>query len=393
MHPVASSGTGTGTEGLLGSLVRGAARVLVFRYAAPILLRGAVAAMEAHVRTALVRLLTPDVETWRPVRGLEEAGLPTDRPARVLLLVHGTFSSTANTFGALGRGADGPGFLRSALAAYDAVLGYDHRTLSLDPEQNAQDLLRRLSGHAGELVIDVVAHSRGALTTRSLVEELLPRSGLPISVDRIVFVAATNAGTHLADPERWHDLVDLYTNLAVAATRVLDQLPAAAPVATVLGGAVRGIGAFVKYLVSYAATSDVVPGLKAMVPGGAFVTRLNQTQPDQPGPGTSWYVVSSDFHVDVLNGTYLPEEFPRELAAELAEGFVDPIFRGPNDLVVDVSSMGAIDLAVGGFVAGREALGANDRVYHTNYFTQPDVIAAIGGWLPLRAGVGGGADG
>ena len=385
-----SSVTDSRTRGLLGSLVQGAAQALVFRYAAPLLLQGAVAAMEAHVRTGLVRLATPDVGTWRPVRALADLRLPTDRPARVLLFVHGTFSSTANAFGALGRGENGPGFLRAAIAAYDVVLGYDHRTLSLDPEENARDLLHRLRGHDGELVIDVVTHSRGGLTTRSFVEEVLPGSGRRISVDRIVFVAATNAGTHLADPERWRDLVDLHTNLAAASARVVARLPAAAPVSTVVGGVVRGIGAFVKYLVSYAAEGDDVPGLKAMVPGGAFVTRLNRTQPGQPGPGTRWYVVSSDFHVTLGAGSHRPEEFPRELAARLAEGFVDGLFEGPNDLVVDVASMGAIDLAVGGFVAGGESLGTNDRVYHLNYFTQLDVITAIAGWLPLGLGAGGG---
>ena len=389
-EPGRSSVTDDRTRGLLGSLVQGAAQALVFRYAAPLLLQGAVAAMEAHVRTGLVRLATPDVGTWRPVRALADLRLPTDRPARVLLFVHGTFSSTANAFGALGRGENGPGFLRAAIAAYDVVLGYDHRTLSLDPEENARDLLHRLRGHDGELVVDVVTHSRGGLTTRSFVEEVLPGSGRPISVDRIVFVAATNAGTHLADPERWRDLVDLHTNLAAASARVVARLPAEAPVSTVVSGVVRGIGAFVKYLVSYAAEGDVVPGLEAMVPGGAFVTRLNRTQPGQPGPGTRWYVVSSDFHVTLGAGSHRPEEFPRELVARLAEGFVDQLFEGPNDLVVDVASMGAIDLAVGGFVAGGESLGTNDRVYHTNYFTQLDVITAIAGWLPLGLGAGGG---
>ena len=54
-------------------------------------------------------------------------------------------------------------------------------------------------------------------------------------VDNIVFVASTNAGTHLADPERWSDLVDLYTNLAAVGASVL-RWPGAAPVAAVVGG-------------------------------------------------------------------------------------------------------------------------------------------------------------
>ena len=70
-----------------------------------------------------------------------------------------------------------------------------------------------------------------------------------------------------------------------------------------------------KYLVSYAAEGDDVPGLKAMVPGGAFVKEINRTQPGQPGPGTNWYVVSSNFHVELFDDHHNPPEFPRELAA------------------------------------------------------------------------------
>ena len=67
----------------------------------------------------------------------------------------------------------------------------------------------------------MITHSRGGLTTRSFVEQVLPSSGWPATVDNIVFVASTNAGTHLADPERWSDLVDLYTNLAAVSAKVL----------------------------------------------------------------------------------------------------------------------------------------------------------------------------
>ncbi len=218
--------------------------------------------------------------------------------------------------------------------------------------------------------------------TRSFVEQLLPGAGWPAKVDNVVFVASTNAGTHLADPKRWSDLVDLYTNLAAAGASGLAMVPGAAPVAAVVGGVVKGIGAFVKYLVSYAAKGDDVPGLKAMLPGGAFVEEINKTQQGQPGPGTNWYVVSSNFHVNLFDDSHNPPEFPRELVVKLGEGFVDKLFEGPNDLVVDVSSMDAIDTKVGGFVREVLALGENDEVYHTNYFSHPPVIEALDRWLP-----------
>ena len=227
--------------------------------------------------------------------------------------------------------------------------------------------------------------------TRSFVEQLLPGSGWPASVDNVVFVASTNAGTHLADPKRWSDLVDLYTNLAAAGASGLAMLPGAAPVAAVVGGVVKGIGAFVKYLVSYAAKGDDVPGLKAMVPGGAFVEEINKTQQGQPGPGTNWYVVSSNFHVKLFDDQPQPAGVPaRAGGASSARDSWTSSSKGPNDLVVDVSSMDAIDAKVGGFVREVLALGENDTVYHTNYFSQLRVIEALAGWLPLGLGAGGG---
>ena len=388
--PLPPAPDGRRDRGLLGSIVEGAAHALIFRFIAPAVVDKAVERMEGHVKEGLVHLTDTDVSGWKRFESLDELDLPTDRPARVLLFVHGTFSSTAGGFGSLGVGENGPGFLRTAIFAYDAVIGFNHKTLSVDPKQNAEDLLARLRTHQSdhELVIDVITHSRGGLVTRSFVEQVLPSSGWPARVDNIVFVASTNAGTHLADPKRWSDLVDLYTNLAGVTARVL-ALAGAVPVAAIVSGVVRGIGAFVKYIVSYAATGDDVPGLKAMVPGGAFVTEINELQPGQPGPGTNWFVISSNFHVSLFDDHHNPPEFPKELAAKLAEGFVDRLFEGDNDLVVDTASMSAIGLPDGGFVSDEFALGENDVVYHNNYFAQLSVIEAIAGWLPLGLGAGG----
>ncbi len=373
-------------RGLLGDLAHGALQAIVLRFAAPLLVDKVVERLESGVRTGLVHVTGGALDAWKPVESLADVGLPTDRVARVLLLVHGTFSSTTGAFGALAVTAGAEGFVDTLVSAYDAVIGFDHRTLSVDPERNARDLLALLAPHEGELVVDVITHSRGGLVTRSFVESVLPASGLRTRVDSIVFVASTNGGTHLADPERWHDLVDLYTNLVMATAAGLSLVPGGVPFAAVVSGVVRGIGALVKYLVSYAAGGDGVPGLAAMTPDGPFVTNLNTDQPGQPRPGTNWYVVTSDFHVSLFDDHHNPPEFPRELAVRLAEGFLDGVFQGNNDLVVDTDSMSAIGLPTGGFVRDTFAVGTNDVVHHVNYFSQLSVIGAISQWLPLGLG-------
>ncbi len=162
-------------------------------------------------------------------------------------------------------------------------------------------------------------------------------------------------------------------------------MPGAAPVAAIVGGVVQGIGALVKYLVSYAGDKDGVPGLAAMMPGKAFVTDINEEQPGQPTPGTSWFVVSSNFHVSLTDDSHNPPEFPRELVVRLKEGFVDQLFEADNDLVVDTASMSAIGPPTRGFVADELALGTNDVVFHSNYFSQDRVVDQFDRWLFPRA--------
>ena len=48
-----------------------------------------------------VHLADADVSSWKRFETLDELHLPTDRPVRVLLFIHGTFSSTVGGFGAL----------------------------------------------------------------------------------------------------------------------------------------------------------------------------------------------------------------------------------------------------------------------------------------------------
>ncbi len=370
------------TRGLVGDLVGGAVRALVLKFAAPVLVGKAIDFLERHVEPGLVHIAGVDPATWTRVDRLEQLPLPTGRPLRILLFVHGTFSSTVGAFGTLGVVGAGPDFLRAAVDRYDAVVGFDHPTLSVDPLANATDLLQRVRGVTGGVTFDVVCHSRGGLTTRSFAEYVLPPSGWDGRVGTAVFVAATNNGTHLADPQRWNDLIDLTTNLAAVGAGALVAVPGAGPVLAGVAGALKGLGALVKYLAAYLFTEGGVPGLAAMTPGGAFVTGINQTQPGQPGPGAAWHVVQSNFHVTLLDDSHRPPQFPKELAVRLAEGLVDQVFKGDNDLVVDCASMGSIDAAAGGgFVASTYDFGTNDVVYHGNYFDQADFVGALGDML------------
>jgi hypothetical protein len=369
----------------LEDLVIGQVKAFVFKFAARVGVAAAMKYLERDVQTGLVVMEGTDPERWGRADDLRALALPQDRAPRVLLFVHGTFSTTRGSFGALGLTPDGKALLERMRANYDAIIGYDHPTLSVTPLENATDLLARLERFGGQFAptVDVIAYSRGGLVFRSLAEYLLPVRRWDGRIDRAIFVAVPNDGTRLAMSKNWRVLVDLYTNLAVTATRALGLIPQAQPAAFILREMVQGLGALVKYSVSYATEEDGVPGIAAMVPGGAFINGINGRQPNQPGGENTYYcAVTSEFEVgNLLDGA--PAEWAKRFINALVDLNVDSLMGEANDLVVNTASMTAIDLDLGAFVKDTLPITAQSLIYHLNYFVQPNVLAAFGRWLRL----------
>lgn len=371
-------------RGVISHFIYGHVRAFVLKFVVSHAIGKAVSVLEQHVQTGLVLMDDADPTRWRAVDAGSSPALPKGRPARVLLFVHGTFSSTIGGFSALGVHPWGQELLRAALVSYDVILGYDHRTLSVDPTENAVDLLTRLHDVFGDTApeIDVVCHSRGGLVTRALAELVVPVVKWRPRVNRVVFVGVPNQGTLLAEPANWKALVDLYTNLSMSAARALGLIPQAALFASIVNGIVQGLGALVKVISDAAVTDQGVPGLAAMEPDGPYISALNLTQSAQPTPASTWYYVGgSNFEPRGAGET--TSELPPRLVQLLADGLVDSLMKEPNDLVVNVSSMGAIDPGVGGFVDDRLDFPANRTVYHCNYFSQPSLVEHMSTWLNL----------
>ena len=379
----------------VGEAVVGWAKAKVLKIAAGAAVGVAMRVLERGVEPGLVLVEGDDPDQWSRVSDFTQITLPEDRQPRILLLVHGTFSSTLGSFRGLGASSWGKQLLRDLHDKYDAIVGFDHYTLSDDPDGNALDLLRRLEAHPWNhgLAIDGIAYSRGALVLRSLVENLLPHSPLasndaPARFETGIFVGGTNAGTALAEPENWHALIDLYTNLAVGAARVMALLPGGPAVPTLVGEALGGLADFAKYLATEAIDRNGIPGLAAMDPNGDFVRRINQTQPDQPGADeVRYHAVTSDFEPGRRAGGIL-DELPKRLMLAAADKVVDHVMGEDNDLVVNTSSMVAIDHPSSGLVQGTLEFGRNGHVYHLVYFTQRELDVAVRRWLGLEASRG-----
>lgn len=380
-----SSGTADAQRGILKELIYNKVTAYVLKFAAKIAVGKATKFLERNVHEGLIGMNGLDPADWQPLTDISKLPLPTDRAPRILLFIHGTFSSTVGSFGALAGTPWGRDFLNAARANYDLLLGFDHSTLAKHPRENAAYLLTLLTAISAAADIDVIAFSRGGLVFRTLTEFLQPASSLRSTFGRAIFVACTNGGTQLAEPKNWHALVDIYTNLAVAASRILGAIPAANSAALVLREVIRSMGSLVKYMATDVVTKDGVPGLAAMEPTGEFITELNKIQPNQPSPAqANYYAITSEFAPVILNGDHQPKELPRRLVLALTEGLIRQLMHEDNDLVVNTSAMTYIDPQVGGFIKDEYDFGKTPLVYHTIYFTRPEVANSLTRWLRLN---------
>ena len=363
------------TRGFIDDLIYSKATAFVLRYVAPPLGRAAIRHFE-KVEEGLVVMSADGPARWRHA---EPGDLTMPAQGRILLFVHGTFSSTSNSFGPLWQTEEGQRFLADADQAYDLVLGVDHPTLSVNPLENAERIAELLSAIPGSegAVIDALGYSRGGLVLRSLIERVLPESDWIATVRKAAFVGVTHHGTILASPKHWHQLIDLYTNLVVAGAGGLSVvIPGAAPPAAIISSSLKVIGAAVKALATQLIDDETIPGLAAMQPDGAFVASINERQPNQPAPDTiDYFAITSDFDADDAT-----DELPSRMKFILKDGLMDRLMGEDNDLVVNTSSMTSVEP---GYLKDTWEFGTNGTVFHTNYFQQPEVPRALANWWEL----------
>lgn len=277
---------------------------------------------------------------WQPLVGAEawRALLPPGSERRVLLYVHGFNSSVAGSGGGM--------LVPQLTPSYDAILGYDHPTIGRTPLENALELLAMIPDDL-RLAVDLVAHSRGGLVIRSLVElaEWQPK----LRPVRLITAGTPHAGTRLAEPERWDRLVSIGMTLG-SWLAVVAGAPFWAPklLEFVLKAAVQGI--------------FDLPGVGAMTPGGDFLQRLNA--PDTAGldDRVAYAAVTSSFAIsDVVQ-----QGFRQAFSALAAQVFMGE----PNDLVVPTASATEIDNLSRTLAPGQQLKVGVD---HGSYFRDPVV--------------------
>ncbi|MCB9570326.1 MAG: CHAT domain-containing protein [Myxococcales bacterium] len=385
------AGQGEATRGAIGDFVRGKITARIYKYVADRITGAATKAALHHIegkrREGPVLIRGTELRDWIDADDLSDLELPEDRPPRILLFVHGTFSSVRGSFGGLCEGT-GQDALGRMLAGYDAVFGVDHRTLTRLPRDNAALIRDLLVGHRWPQppAVDVIAFSRGGLVARELVERLLPVSGWAGTIRRVVFVATTNAGTELARPRNWSDFVDAYTTLACNAVRLIGASVGlgAGFLAGVLGGEIINvIGELVKSLSRSGSRVEIAPGLAAMDPEGETVRNLNGSAlPAVAGERPIYYRITSAFDASGSLGEVLEGRLGGPVKAFLADRITRKLYRdAASDLVVDNASTGTLHPALK--FADALHFTANSAVFHVNFFFQEPVHAQLVHWLEL----------
>ncbi|MBQ5946539.1 CHAT domain-containing protein [Massilia sp. ST3] len=293
--------------------------------------------------------------------------LPAQPDAPILVLVHGTFSTTAGTFRHLWTKDSTANTLLNGYK--DDAYGFEHPTLGTSPVQNAVDLAKALPPNAR---VHLLTHSRGGLVAEILVRAANSSNavaqieqyfiGAPpdesrqvlelvdlvrdknLRFDRVIRVACPVRGTLLAS-----ERLDAYLSVLHWLMQMA-QLPIAS-----------GVLAGLREIARAGLKPETFAGLASMHPRSHLVRWLNA--PLEP--------VDSQLYVIAGNSG------GNSLFTWIKTLLADSFFWTDNDLVVQTRSMYSGVPRKTGLRAARFMLGNGGEVSHFSYFSFTQTREAI----------------
>ncbi|HEY0871660.1 MAG TPA: hypothetical protein VGD55_14775, partial [Acidothermaceae bacterium] len=292
-----------------------------------------------------------------------------------LLLLHGIFGTSRGTFTGV---LDGnpkqslPSMIPALRAVYgNRILAFDHPTVSVGPQENAQQFLSRVPADL-PFRFDVLVHSRGGLVARCVAggAGLDPQQ---VSFRKGVFVGTPNDGTEIAAPGLIAQLVDRMTSF-------LHFVPPVGPpgtVAAVLTSVLEVVKVFGQGI------EGGMPGLTDMQPGSPLLTALNH--PATPPQTPPYFEIDAD---------YRPDGSLRWLMRGFDDVEDDAVFgKAANDVAVPSAGVGETTVGAGETVAGPgfpvpETAALHypaGVVWHCTYFEQAQTHAHLRDWLLTTA--------
>ena len=282
-------------------------------------------------------------KTHKPVDFQQLASGPS------LLLIHGTNSSTHGCFGFT------QPYVNELNDRYgNRVFAFDHPSLAYSPMENALWMNKQLQKAGARLdEVDIIAHSRGGLVARSLVEQV--RSEL-LGVRSVLFVATPNAGTHLADADHLADFITVTTNLLTVM-----------PDNVVTDAITVGLEVLKDYVLG--AAFKAIKGVAVMNPNSDVLAELNTLRPPS---GVKYRAIAANYEPRSDHGV---KQRARDLAMDL-------IFTGiDNDLVVPTRSAysptGAFRVGAG----DRLVLDSSYGVNHSTFWRDDEAMKRFDQWL------------
>lgn len=270
-----------------------------------------------------------------------------ERP--ILVFLHGTHSNTEGSFGGLRQSSVWPKLWERYP---ERIFALEHRTLSLNPAENARDLLSCLPARAK---VHLVTHSRGGLVGEWLcLAPLLDQADLTalgqlpdrpegeveviaelaeigrdraLDIERFVRVAGPGLGTLLAG-DRLSRYFSVMLNLFGLVPAVRDSAIFPMVQATALA------------LIKLGFDARAVPGLACLRPDSPYVERLHRRNPPrQPSPTKLTIVAGDHGGKGILGWLGRIVDQPSRAPWALADAAAELFFREPNDLVVHTRSM------------------------------------------------------
>ena len=311
---------------------------------------------ESGHRPYRLRTVGPDDYTSQdvPTLGKQDPAWQRLGAGRALLFIHGTFSSTHSAFAGLSRED-----IQSLSDVYGGRLfAFDHFTLSHAPSRNVDELAAMLPDDV-PLDVDIICHSRGGLVSREIVERNIEH-GLQqkLTVGKVIFVGAANAGTVLTHPDHMVHMIDRMTT-------AIDVLPDN-PATWILEGIITAVK-----VVGHGGLASL-DGLASMNPTGTYLGTLGGAQSGR----AQYRGISADFEP---KGTPFDRLALKRLAGD---ALMDRIFENEeNDLVVPTAGVGT---ASGPCFPIPDSdmlrLDASTGVIHTTYFANQLVRDRLKAW-------------
>lgn len=319
--------------------------------------------VDSQVNPGLYRLNSKLLNSLKDSAPATEISID-DKP--ILVLLHGTFSSTLGTFGKFW--TDHPAKVKHMFSAYSGVYALDHPTLTASPIKNAMELANALPKGT---VLHLLSHSRGGLIGEVLAKVCSGGEDLLQS-----FGDLAEGDDYKAQREDLHLLINLVSDKQLKVTRFvrvacpargtllasnrLDAYLSVLKWSMELSG-LPVVPELVDLMVEVARRrSDplLMPGLAAQMPDSPLVQWLHLIRTPVDG---ELRVIAGDMEGD-------------SVVSWLKTLLSDTYFWTDNDLVVQTSSM------YGGAPRARSAsflLNQGGAVSHFSYFSNERTAAAI----------------